>query len=148
MVCLKKDNSFDDKHLNFYPLEFINFTYHTENFGRKFIFVFQRTKEWVTICPNVSKPGYYDTLEDFVSCMFMEKLYLTGGWYERADYEIRICHMYDPETNEWSKLQDMQRGRKWHSCVVFAGKIVVTGGVTIQLRRTTILKINGRTCLI
>ena len=129
MVCLKRDDSFERKYNIFRPLDFINFKYIGERHYTSINLFSNHTSEWVRTFPKLRRLiGSYDELLFFTSCMFMEKLYVTGGLYERCDLESDICLMYDPETNEWKKLQEMHNGRYRHSCVVFAGKIVVTGG--------------------
>ena len=62
----------------------------------------------------------------------MDKLYVTGGndYYNNETY----CQAYDPETTKWTHMERMQVARSRHSCVVFAGKISVTGGNFGSLR--------------
>ena len=71
-------------------------------------------------------------LDHFAACIFMDKLYVTGGndYYNNETY----CQAYDPETTKWTHMERMQVARSRHSCVVFAGKIVVTGGNFGSLR--------------
>ena len=81
-----------------------------------------------TIKLNVcGQPDNCEETDNFAACMFMDKLYVTGGLDENG-YETRNCASYDPKTAEWTILEEMQMARSHHSCVVFAGKIVVTGG--------------------
>ena len=60
---------------------------------------------------------------NFAVCMFMNKLYMLGG---RSLFNLSDCTMYDPETKQLTRMESMQNERNRHSCVVFAGKIVVT----------------------
>ena len=52
------------------------------------------------------------------------------------DSHSRCCSMYDPETEQVTKIVEMETARSHHSCVVFAGKIVVTGGLSDRLERS------------
>ena len=88
-------------------------------------FLYSRKGKAVNIFPQVDR----DFVFDFASCLFMEKMYVTGGWYYRRDCESAVCNVYDPKTDLWGRLQNMLVGRNNHSCVAFAGKIVVTGGM-------------------
>ena len=58
----------------------------------------------------------------------MDKLYVTGGLDKFAD-DTRHCVSFDLKTTERTILKEMETARSYHSCVVFAGKIVVTGGL-------------------
>ena len=73
---------------------------------------------------TIKPHAYYN----FAACIFMDKLYATGGEDEYGN-ETKNCAAYDPRTNEWTTLEGLQTARCLHSCVVFAGKIVVTGGL-------------------
>ena len=72
---------------------------------------------------------YGFVLHHSAACIFMDKLYVTGGVDDFDDDETTYCQVYDPETTDWTQIERMQIARSHHSCVVFAGKIVVTGGL-------------------
>lgn len=80
----------------------------------------------------------------------MGQLHVTGtldAYYGEPFY----CVVYDPQITTWKRLEDMRMERHFHSCVVFAGKVVVTWGlyghfVERSVRRMSILTTNGRSC--
>ena len=79
------------------------------------------------LCDSRIEPQDNDfQFRNFAVCMFMNKLYMLGG---RSVFNSSECTMYDPETKQLTRMERMQRTRTHHSCVVFAGKIVVTGGL-------------------
>ena len=59
----------------------------------------------------------------------MDNLYVTGGADENDNDDTHYFVTYDPKTAHLTRLKDMLLARSHHSCVVFAGKIVVTGGL-------------------
>ena len=84
-------------------------------------------------CKNIVWELDHDPEEfwDYASCLFMGKLYILGGmvYDRRLDYAIDECHVYDPDKDKISGINKMLKSRGDHSCVVYGGKIVVTGGV-------------------
>ena len=109
--------------LQFNNLEFASFAFL--NKSREQIHLFSsKTKNWTRVAPTLER----DSLRGFASCLFMGDLYVTGGEYVRHVSISDSLFKFDTKTNEWKKLKKMRAWRTDHSCVVFDGKIVVTGG--------------------
>ena len=81
----------------------------------------KKSKEFTRVISNIC---------NYSSCLFMEKLYILGGSLlcERNIKAINTCLVYDPKEGKNIKICRMLKRRESHSCVVFDGKIVVTGG--------------------
>ena len=85
-------------------------------------------KKWKQILPE-------DFVEEHAVCYFMKKLYVLGGaeYNDRRgvwDDPLKRCYSYDPKTDRMRRTRSMKEDRMAHSCVVFNGRIVVTGGCT------------------
>ena len=67
---------------------------------------------------------------NYSSCLFMEKLYILGGSLlcDSSVKSINTCLVFDPNEDKFVEVCRMLKRRAGHSCVVFDGKIVVTGG--------------------
>ena len=59
----------------------------------------------------------------------MEKFYLIGGSNSRDDYTRAICLEFDRKSYEWNKMTRMHEERESSACAIFAGRIVVSGGM-------------------
>ena len=130
LVTLETKPGFDVVCENQHPLEFKNFVHFADS-NKEVNLLSIETLQMRTLQPFVEIPRYKyggDTLESFASSLFMEKLYVTGGWLQTMDDDSDAFHVYMPETKEWRELRGMGTARVDHSCVAFAGKIVVTGG--------------------
>ena len=55
------------------------------------------------------------------------KIYVTGG-YDGKDGFYSSVYCYDPDTNRWSKMANMNIGRRSHSLVSVHGKMYAIGG--------------------
>ena len=108
-------------------LKINNFAYQLKN-TRNTKLISMYSEHW-----EEKMPYDWDPLTDPTSCLFMEKLYILGGTYHESKVDDYFatdeCYVYDPKNGEWNRICSMQKGRYWHSCAVFGGKIVVTGGV-------------------
>ena len=118
-------NLFDPnlKDLQLNNVEFASFAFYVIHYYDINLFS-SRTKEWTRVAPE----NDFDDLKDHAACLFMGDLYVTGGEYNRCLWYSDFLFKFDTKTNEWNKLAEMHQYRSGHSCVVFGGKIVVTGG--------------------
>ena len=127
MASIRLDSGLksSEKRVCMLEMKIFEFCYYN---GHEISLYSSNTRDFKTIKPNV-----YDQLDTykryyiFSACIFMDMLFVTGGFDEK-DNETRNCTAYDLRKAEWTFLEEMQRARCYHSCVVFAGKIVVTGG--------------------
>ena len=126
LIRLKSDDLVLYLDYKFHPVEMKTLEFFVDKFFYKIHLKNSKTLKYEEIYPRVA----HDKLENFACCLFMEKLYLTGGFYVNMFDDADICHSYDPETMEWEKLKSLQIRRSYHSCVVFGGKIVASGGIS------------------
>ena len=54
------------------------------------------------------------------------KMYVTGGYWDGQTFSSVNC--YDPDTNTWSKVANMNIARQDHSLVSLHGRLYVIGG--------------------
>ena len=75
-------------------------------------------------------PGFYE-LKSYATCLFMGKLYVFGGYLSNEKYifPTKVCYVYDPKHEKFDKIRSMFWRRYGHSCVVYRGSVVVTGGI-------------------
>ena len=112
-------------------LQFHNTKYYLEkNLVNKYPFS-KISSQWTQIFPNVMDLVYY------ASCLFKSRLYILGGFLQtlyRLDYpsfdRCSDCWAFDQSGDEIDGVGNMLMARHCHSCVVFDGKIVVTGGIS------------------
>ena len=81
------------------------------------------TSKWTTITdvPNRRVVGT-------AVAVLNNKIYLTGGrplWYGEPDSRVDC---YDPDTNTWTRVANMNIGRRGHSLVSLHGKLYAIGG--------------------
>ena len=99
----------------------------------------------------------YKDIKRFCACAFMDQIYIIGGMAEGVDEIIYdeddytdLCMEFDTKYNKWSQVARMNEVRSYAASAVFEGKVVVSGGNTMeiktQLRRTTVLTIHGHQC--
>ena len=62
----------------------------------------------------------------------MSKLYIIGGWVKSEKKCLSLCYTYNIKSNERNKIADLNLARFCSACVVFEGKIVVTGGFSFS----------------
>ena len=124
LIRLTSDDEIIRLDYNHHPVEMKTLEFFIDRFYNLIHLKNSKVLTYEEVYPDVTN----DKLENFACCLFMEKLYLTGGFYERAVDSSDICHAYDPETSEWKKMKRLQLPRACHSCVVFGGKIVAVGG--------------------
>ena len=70
-------------------------------------------------------------LSNYASCLFIGRLFILGGYLETG-YRFNPtsdCWAFNQSGNEIDGISNMLEARHHHSCVVFDGKIVVTGGM-------------------
>ena len=65
----------------------------------------------------------------FCICTFMKELYVFGGRVRYTGY-TETCFKFNFSLNKWSYIAQMKIDRSNAACVVFEGKVVVTGGNT------------------
>ena len=129
MVSLKTEEVFKITSEQLYhPLELNRFVFfsNAEDYTNLYS---SETEQWVEICPPDNEFDHPDPLINFTLCLFMGKLYVTGGWRVNSQTVSDICHAYDPSADDWKALRCIEMNRVHHACVAFAGKIVVTGGI-------------------
>ena len=132
IVCeLNNDFNFEPMKNSNNILEFQNSKFYlqdsTISYEKYYIqYLSKNSKEWRKIFPDV------EYVESYAICIFIGKLYILGGrCYAPGNlgYEINDCRVFDPVEEKKTKICSMQQYRCDHSCAVFQGKIVVTGGV-------------------
>ena len=82
---------------------------------------------------NVS--DMYDNRTGYCICSFMNKLYIIGGYNKCSS--LLSALQFDPNctsNNKWNEVARMNQARDNAACVVFEGKIVVSGGLNINYR--------------
>ena len=57
------------------------------------------------------------------------KIYVTGGWVTQYDDNSRSVECYDPDTNTWSKVANMNFARCQHALASLNGKLYAIGGL-------------------
>ena len=126
--CTKQKNGFkfEPTEVSLQALQFYKTKYYLQEcdyFMDKLPFS-EISSQWTETFPNV------EGLEGYASCLFMDRLYILGGYLEtrRHEFPMSACWAFDESGNEINGVSDMLRARNCHSCVVFDGKIVVTGG--------------------
>ena len=60
-----------------------------------------------------------------------KKIYVTGGHHAQPMSSSVDC--YDPETNSWSQVANMNIARQGHSLVSLHGRLYAIGGAEIQV---------------
>ena len=103
-------------------LQVNDFAYRFDRFQRLKI-ISKYDKKWKQI----------NLVEDqYAACFFMKKLYIVGGGEldkRLAMYDpLKKCHCYDPKTGRMRRIKRLREARFGHSCVVFNGRMVATGG--------------------
>ena len=71
-------------------------------------------------------PSILDERSRFSVCSFMQKIIVIGG--SNSNESINSCMAYNCKINKWTYIASMNKSREDTSCIVFKGKIVVTGG--------------------
>ena len=122
IACLRSDISFKNIDKKFQDFEMKNFQFCNTANRNCFKLYSSGKRDCDEIAPNIEQ-----NVQNFTACVFMDKLYVTGGFDCNRD-ESTCCAVYDPETTGFTMLEDLQEKRCHHSCVVFAGKMVATGG--------------------
>ena len=102
-------------------LQVNDFAYRFDRFQRLKI-ISKYDKKWKQI----------NLVEDqYAACFFMKKLYIVGGAEldkRLAMYDpLKKCRCYDPKTGGMRRIERLRKARFGHSCVVFNGRMVVTG---------------------
>lgn len=128
-LCKRAKHGFDFESIKRY-LEFHDINYYVQMRvkslnKRSNIWFSRNSKDWKKVSPDPD-------LENFASCLFMGKLYILGGlWlnYKRGHVFLYNCWVYEPKEDKFYEKSRMLKGRLGVSCVVFNGKIVVTGGI-------------------
>ena len=67
----------------------------------------------------------YDDRCDFCVCSFIDSIYLIGGFLRE---ETDTCLEFKTIDKSWKTISKMNQLRSDASCVVFEGRIVVSGG--------------------
>ena len=77
----------------------------------------------------------YKDIKDFCACAFMDKIYIIGGMKE-YEYFTDLCMGFDTKDNKWSKVARMNEIRSNAASAVFEGKVVVSGGIAMEIKNT------------
>ena len=77
------------------------------------------TKTWNVISQ------LYDERSSFCSCSFIDSLYVLGGSLNGI---TNSCLVFNTTKKVWKETSKMNKARCYASCVVFEGRIVVSGG--------------------
>ena len=67
----------------------------------------------------------YDYRVSFSACSFIKGIYVFGGF---LGYQTSSCLVFDTKNETWTQIARMNQIRCDASCVVFEGRIVVSGG--------------------
>ena len=99
-----------------------------------------KKKHWKNLSPVHFDQEYYSV------CSFMQSIYVIGGYFRTYHEEILIdnydnyykndCYKYDTKGNKWYQVACLQTKRSNSACTVFEGKVVVTGGFTLNVERS------------
>ena len=119
----KSGFEFEPTEVSCHALQFHNTKYYLHN--DCLVPFCEISSQWREIFPDVMG------LEEYASCLFMGRLYILGGFLQTRwdDFPTRNCWAFDQTGSEIDGVSSMLRSRHFHSCVVFDGKIVVTGGL-------------------
>ena len=75
----------------------------------------------------------YEARRDFCACVFMDKIFIIGGFNRRYRKHYSIlydtCVQFDTKNSQWEHVARMNERKKSAACVVFEEKVIVTGGV-------------------
>ena len=74
----------------------------------------------------------YDNREGFCACSFIDSIYVIGGYFDDTMTTTNFCLMCNITNKTWTQVARMNEARCDASCVVFEGRIVVTGGFNIN----------------
>ena len=97
---------------------------------------------------NWTEPVVYhhiraDRITVYNACAFMNRVYITygGKW---GKYELnKTIVSFDPKTSEFRKGATMNEYRNDSACSVFAGRIVVSGGIYLRSHRGAKQSVEG-----
>ena len=74
-----------------------------------------------------------DFRSGFCACSFVDSIYVFGG-YLRGN--VHTCVKLNTATCTWKKIAELHEAKRYASCAVFEGRIVVTGGLSHQVLRS------------
>ena len=82
------------------------------------------TKSWI------KKTNMPDCREGYRVCGFMDKIFIIGGYYRDDGTDTTFCLQFDTKAKNrnWKKVTGMNETRSNAACVVYEGRIVVSGG--------------------
>ena len=85
----------------------------------------RNSKKWKKAIPD-----FYE-LENYASCFFMGYLYVFGGFLtdRKFKFSTDVCYVYDQIGEMFDEISHMLQYRNGHSCAVYRGGVVVTGGM-------------------
>ena len=120
----KNGFKFEPSEVSLQALQFYNTKYYLQEYdysSDKYPFS-EISSQWKELFPSVIG------LEDWASCLFMDRLFILGGFLQTQNFPTSVCWAFDQSGKEIDGVSEMLTTRRDHSCVVFDGKIVVTGG--------------------
>ena len=68
----------------------------------------------------------YDDCERYCTCSFIDDVYFIG---EHFNKENTSCVAFSTTNKKWREIAEMKVAKRFVSCVVFEGRIVVSGGL-------------------
>ena len=71
----------------------------------------------------------YDGRQQFCVCAFMDKIIMFAGYTTIHDGTTDSCLQFDTKNHTWKQLSGMNEVKQYAACVVFEGRIVVSGGM-------------------
>ena len=71
----------------------------------------------------------FDKREYFCTCAFMDKIFILGAFYEKGNVVTSSCIYFDIRQDNFVEVSKMIHARMSAACVVFQGKIVISGGM-------------------
>ena len=69
----------------------------------------------------------YDGRKNFCGCSFIDSIFVLGGLLVK-EKDTNSCLVFNTINKKWKQISKMKVARKYASCTVFEGRIVVSGG--------------------